>query len=62
MLKKLLNSGMDPKDYTEESREKKGSNVDIAESESSDPDANIDPGRTPGKAEGVDDPEKEGNE
>ena len=36
--------------------------VNIFESEDDDPRADVDPGRTPGKAEGVEDPEADGNE
>ncbi len=38
------------------------SKVHIIDSENDDPKADVDPGRTPGKAEGVKDPEKDGNE
>jgi hypothetical protein len=48
---------------TQEADKKKGgSSVDITKSENDDPRADADPGRTPGKAEGVEDPEREGNE
>ena len=38
------------------------SKVNVVASENDNPQADVDPGRTPGKAEGVDDPEKEGNQ
>ena len=47
---------------TETGENRGASKVNIIESEIDDPRANVDPGRTPGKAEGVEDPEKEGNE
>jgi hypothetical protein len=36
--------------------------VNITESEDKNPNADVNPGRTPGKAEGVEDPEVAGNE
>jgi hypothetical protein len=38
------------------------SEVNVRESENDNPDAEVEPGRTPGKAEGVEDPELAGNE
>jgi len=38
------------------------SEVNVKESENDNPTADIEPGRTPGKAEGVEDPERAGNE
>lgn len=38
------------------------SNVKVLKSENDNLEADIDPGRTPGKAEGVEDPERAGNE
>ena len=40
----------------------KESEVTVTESDNDNLKADVDPGRTPGKAEGVEDPEKEGNQ
>ena len=49
-------------DPSENEKNRDSSNVKITESESEAGSANTDPGRTPGKAEGVEDPERDGNE
>ena len=53
-----LASGVEEQQHTPDNR----SEVNIIESENENSKAEVDPGRTPGKAEGVEDPEIAGNE